>query len=376
MATAPSATRAAVSRALARSSTGRASSRSYFCMPTRSAWPGPRPGQRLVARLGGQHVGVDRVGRHHRLPLGPLGVADPDRDRAAHACSPCRTPPVSSTSSCSKLHPGTAAVAEAAAGQVARRPVGGGHLDPGRQPVEDGDEGRPVRLPSGHPAQHGAKSLKPDRVTVLYMPVAPSFDALILAGGAGQRLDGADKPALWVGSRSLLQHVLDGVAEARRIVVVGPPRLEAARFGARTGADVRRCQEQPPGGGPVAAVAAGLPETDADVVLVLAADMPWVSAAVPALLSALSGGADPDVAVLTDAGGRRNHVAAAWRRGALAAVVDGLGPPDGLAARMLYRDAVVVEVGPGDGLPEHASEDCDTWPDVARARSRAEEELP
>ncbi len=39
-ATAPSATRAAVSRALARSRTGRASSKSYFCMPTRSAWPG------------------------------------------------------------------------------------------------------------------------------------------------------------------------------------------------------------------------------------------------------------------------------------------------------------------------------------------------
>ena len=36
-ATAPSATRAAVSRALARSRTGRASSNPYFCMPTRSA---------------------------------------------------------------------------------------------------------------------------------------------------------------------------------------------------------------------------------------------------------------------------------------------------------------------------------------------------
>ena len=36
----PSATRAAVSRAEARSRIGRASSKSYFCMPTRSAWPG------------------------------------------------------------------------------------------------------------------------------------------------------------------------------------------------------------------------------------------------------------------------------------------------------------------------------------------------
>jgi hypothetical protein len=36
----PAATRAAVSRALARSSTLRASSNPYFCIPTRSAWPG------------------------------------------------------------------------------------------------------------------------------------------------------------------------------------------------------------------------------------------------------------------------------------------------------------------------------------------------
>ena len=37
---APAATRAAVSRALARSSTSRASVKPYFCMPARSAWPG------------------------------------------------------------------------------------------------------------------------------------------------------------------------------------------------------------------------------------------------------------------------------------------------------------------------------------------------
>ena len=40
LASVPAATRAAVSRALARSSTSRASSKPYFCMPARSAWPG------------------------------------------------------------------------------------------------------------------------------------------------------------------------------------------------------------------------------------------------------------------------------------------------------------------------------------------------
>src|SRR6476661_6281951 len=78
-ATAPSATRAAVSRADARSRIGRASVKSYFCMPTRSAGPG----QRRVAGRSLEHLGVDRVGRHDGLPLGPLGVADPQRHRTA-----------------------------------------------------------------------------------------------------------------------------------------------------------------------------------------------------------------------------------------------------------------------------------------------------
>ena len=203
------------------------------------------------------------------------------------------------------------------------------------------------------------------------MPAAPVFDAVILAGGAAARLHGADKPAVRVGRRSLLQHVLDGVAGANRIVVVGPPRPEAARFAARTGADVHCCQEQPPGGGPVAALAAGLPDTEAGVVLVLAADLPWIGDAVPALVCALGGDPDADAAVLTDAGGRRNHLAAAWRRQALAAVLGHLGSPTGVAARALYRDGAVLEVHPGATVPDHAGEDCDTWPDVARARARA-----
>ena len=61
---------------------------------------GPRAGQRRVAGLPGEHLGVDRVGGHDRRPLGPLGVAD--RMAIGPPCvRPCRTPPVSSTSSCS-----------------------------------------------------------------------------------------------------------------------------------------------------------------------------------------------------------------------------------------------------------------------------------
>ena len=69
------------------------------------------------------------------------------------------------------------------------------------------------------------------------------------------------------------------------------------------------------GGGPVAAIGAALPHVDADTVLVLAADLPWIAPAIDALQGALD---DPavDVAMLTS-DGQANYLAAAWRTRAL-----------------------------------------------------------
>ena len=56
-----------------------------------------------------------------------------------------------------ELHPGAAAVAQAAAGEgvddVAR-----GHLDMGGQTLEDGDQSRAVGLARSEPTQHVRKS--------------------------------------------------------------------------------------------------------------------------------------------------------------------------------------------------------------------------
>ena len=94
---------------------------------------GPGPGQGGVA---GQRVeldGVDRVGRHHLLPLGPLGVADLDRDRAALGLAVADAADDRDLVLL-ELHPGAAAVAEPAAGQrvgdVARRSPGHGRAAP------------------------------------------------------------------------------------------------------------------------------------------------------------------------------------------------------------------------------------------------------
>ena len=56
-----------------------------------------------------------------------------------------------------ELHPGTTAVAEPPARERVDD-VGGGHLDVGREPLEDGDERGSVGLPGGEPTKHGRQS--------------------------------------------------------------------------------------------------------------------------------------------------------------------------------------------------------------------------
>src|SRR5262245_36081754 len=73
-----------------------------------------------------------------------------------------------------------------------------------------------------------------------------TFDAIVLAGGASTRFGaGVDKAALPVDGVPMLDRVLLATAAASSTVVVGP-RRETVR-------PVEWTQEQPAGGGPVAA---------------------------------------------------------------------------------------------------------------------------
>lgn len=184
------------------------------------------------------------------------------------------------------------------------------------------------------------------------------FDALVLAGGEAARLSGADKPQLTIAGRSLLDHVVAAVRDAERVIVVGPEQP--------VDGTVVFCREQPPGGGPVAAIAAGLQISAADVVVVLAADLPFVAPAVPLLLAAL-----PPVgaALLVDESGRANYLAAAWRRASLDSALATLGDPGGASARALTELVPRVLVPDEDGW----GRDCDTWDDLAQARSERED---
>ena len=182
--------------------------------------------------------------------------------------------------------------------------------------------------------------------------------AVILAGGAGTRLGGRDKPALAVGGVPMLDRVLGAVAGARQRIVVGPPR-----DGLPPG--VWCVREEPPGSGPAAAVAAGLALVRVPLVALLAADLPRLTPdAVEVLASEVS---TVDGAVFVDEAGRRQLLCGVWRVDRLRGALDVLGDPAGRAMRQLLGGLRVAEVRwPGaDDLSPYF--DCDTEEDLRRA---------
>jgi molybdopterin-guanine dinucleotide biosynthesis protein A len=141
------------------------------------------------------------------------------------------------------------------------------------------------------------------------VPDAAAYSAIVLAGGGSSRL-GRDKTQVQVAGHSALDRVLAALDGAAQIVVVGVPRrLHPAR-------GVLWTQEQPPGGGPAAGVAAAAKMLSEPWVVVLAGDLPMVDAETVRRLLAGAAGAD-DGAVLVDAGGRRQHLSVALRTEAL-----------------------------------------------------------
>jgi molybdopterin-guanine dinucleotide biosynthesis protein A len=207
----------------------------------------------------------------------------------------------------------------------------------------------------------------------------PSYDALVLAGGRARRLGGVSKPDVVVGGRRLLAHVLGAVdgPDVRRVVVVGPDTLALP-----TG--VTRTLEDPPDGGPVAGIAAGLAAlrdgAEPEWVLVLACDVPRVAGAVPRLARAVDARAvdvslqGSDGVVLVDDDGRDQPLVGLYRRAALddaVARLVGAGPVPGISARGrggVRGASVRALVGALDLArltdPEHHGVDVDTWGDV------------
>ncbi|WP_063062581.1 NTP transferase domain-containing protein [Nocardia sienata] len=185
-------------------------------------------------------------------------------------------------------------------------------------------------------------------------PLAP--DVIVLAGGRASRMGGVDKPGLVVGGQSMLQTALVAVASLGRTVVVGPPRPELA-------AHIVQTREPEPGSGPVAAVAAGLAALGAEPaprVVVLAADLPFLTGSVIGELIRHSG--DFDAVFAADDSGRPQYLIGVWRT-------------EPLAARIAELDSVINQ--PMKALvplrtrivPLPGVDDCDTPGEIAAART-------
>lgn len=175
--------------------------------------------------------------------------------------------------------------------------------------------------------------------------------AIVLAGGRAARLDGADKAAVEWRGRTLLEHALAALGEADEVVVVGDP-IPTARPVAFT-------RERPRFGGPVAGLLAGRDalSSSPELLVVLAVDMPRVTAETVRRLHAAASGRDG--AFLVDATGRR-QLAGVVRTARLDAVRPAPEEQHGMALHRLLADldlAEVAAVGP-------EGRDVDTWADL------------
>ncbi|GIE87209.1 molybdenum cofactor guanylyltransferase [Actinoplanes regularis] len=195
------------------------------------------------------------------------------------------------------------------------------------------------------------------------------FAAVVLAGGAARRMGGADKPTLAVAGQPMLTRVLAAVHGADPRVVVG-------RVPADLPVPVHVTREEPPGGGPVAAAAAGLalvPETIAYTAL-LAADLPFLTGEAIDVLRLTLESAAMEGAVYRDTDGRLQILCGVWKTAALRAAIDRLatkrGGLHGAPVRDLIAELRVAEVSwRRPGPPPWF--DCDTDDDLRAAEEWA-----
>ena len=187
------------------------------------------------------------------------------------------------------------------------------------------------------------------------------YDGIVLAGGKARRLNGVEKPALWVGDRRLLDIALDALAGAATTIVVGS-QLPSTR-------DVVWTREVPAGSGPVAGLAAALELTKESHIVVLAADLPFVTGdAVEQLVRSAEHRAG---AIAIDRGGHDQPLLGCFDTDALRAAL-----PDRSEGASMRAVITAIEwagrlerINLGGDPP--VTWDCDTAEDLQRARELA-----
>ncbi|ALC05594.1 molybdopterin-guanine dinucleotide biosynthesis protein A [Corynebacterium deserti GIMN1.010] len=166
---------------------------------------------------------------------------------------------------------------------------------------------------------------------------------IILAGGQGTRMGGVDKARITLNGTPLLQ-ILASELVGHEIVVVSPHAIDGFRV----------VSENPPLGGPVAGIVAGLHALDRpeDFIGVLAVDAPYSARMLPRLEKALvdapvAGMAGVSVTVADD--GRLQPLCAVWREQSLRECLHRLGDPRDRPVKALLTHAQQIVKVLGDG---------------------------
>lgn len=182
-----------------------------------------------------------------------------------------------------------------------------------------------------------------------------AWSVIVLTGGTSSRM-GFDKATADLGGRSLLAHVIDSIPADASVIVVGP---EVQTLHQR----VVITREEPPGGGPVAGIAAGLALVTTPYVCVLAVDMPWAGPLLKRFVALLAD-SRADAILPRDEQARPQPLAGAYRAAALHRAL-GSADPNGRSVRSVISELAVVTVAvdrPADLI------DIDTPRDLDAAR--------
>jgi len=167
---------------------------------------------------------------------------------------------------------------------------------------------------------------------------------------------GSDKASLNFGPGTLLQFQLNQIPNNIPIIVVGDV--------ADAGSDVLFTRENPPGSGPVAAIAAGLELVRTAGVLLLAVDAPF---AAPHVLT-LNLTPGHDAIVPKDLNGKAQYLAGLYRSDSLRHALEKLGSPKNRSMRELISHLPAVEFIELNSDNAHDFVDLDTLEDVTHAR--------
>jgi molybdenum cofactor guanylyltransferase len=192
-------------------------------------------------------------------------------------------------------------------------------------------------------------------------------DLVVVPAGGGSRRLGRDKLAVEVGGATVLDRLLEGLAAQLPdvpVVVVGPERPTRRR--------VAWAREDPPGGGPAAALASALADgPTSGLVLVVAGDLPFGADAVPALRAAEREDTAADAWVAVDGAGVVQPLLGLYRAAALRVALraDATGGPAGRSVRGLLSGMRVAPVA----VPARATLDVDTEDDLRAVRAAADE---